>query len=212
MKPRIDMVDPASLKPLPGHPRRARPQALAALARLMDKYGFVEPVIARREDRLIIAGHERLKANALRDRPDRLVPCIFLAGLDDSRAAALHVALNNPTAQARYDSDRLAGLLQRLLANSAADEVARLTALSPRDIARLLENLQPLPAEPMAPAAEFSRLLQVPKRRTAPAAPTGPAASALLIFEMNQSKLRKAKADFDKLIARYNLTCNVRID
>ena len=218
MKLKIDMVDPASLKPLHERPRRITTKALAALGRLIDAYGFVEPLIARREDRLLIAGHERLRANALRTRGDRLVPCILLGGLDDHKAAALHVALNNPAAQARYDSDRLAELLKRLLnSGQQADDLARLTALTPRDIGRLLENLQPLPDEPMTPAPQFSRLLDATRasRRataTAQAATSKPAASAVLVFELSAPKFRKAKADFDKLIDRHDLKCNVRIE
>jgi len=79
--------------------------------------------------------------------------------------------------------------------------------VEPRDAARLLENLQPLPAEPMRPAAEFLRLLERPRT-----ARPKPAASAVLVFELNQRKFRKAKSDFDKLIARHDLTCNVRIE
>ncbi len=208
MKLKIDMVDPASLKPLDSHPRRDARKSLTALGRLLDAYGFVQPVIARRKDRLLIDGHERLKANALRGRPDRLVPCVFLSALDDNQAAALHVALNNPAAQARFDSDKLARLLGCLLGGREPDdELARLTALSPRDAARLLENLQPLPPEPMRPAAEF---LQPPGRPGT--ARHKPAASTVLVFELNQRKFRKAKSDFDKLIARHDLTCNVRIE
>ncbi len=107
----ITYVDPAELRPAAYNPRTISDAALRRLAALLETHGFVDPIIARRADRLVIGGHQRLRANAMRDRPDARVPVVFLDGISDAQAKALNVALNNAEAQGRYDDDRLAELL-----------------------------------------------------------------------------------------------------
>jgi ParB-like chromosome segregation protein Spo0J len=137
----VEYVDPGTLRPAPYNPRRIEPEALKRLAALLDAHGFVDPVIARREDRLVIGGHQRLKANSLRKRPDQRVPVVFLAGLSDEQAKALNIALNNPAAQGEYDQPMLAALLKEL---ATADlDLADLTAFGPDDIARLTGQAAP---------------------------------------------------------------------
>lgn len=107
----IEHVDPATLKPAPYNPRKIGIDGLQRLAALLDAHGFVDPIIARREDRLVLGGHQRLKANAMRPNPDPSVPVIFLDGLDDAQAKALNISLNNPSAQGTWDDTQLANLL-----------------------------------------------------------------------------------------------------
>lgn len=114
MKLEVEYVRPDSLRPAPYNPRRISREALKQLARLLDEHGFVDPVIARREDRLVIGGHQRVRANALRNRPDDLIPAVFLEGISDARTKALNVALNNPKAQGEFDLPRLGELLDEL--------------------------------------------------------------------------------------------------
>ena len=45
------------LVPDPGNPRRIADEELEALCRSIKEYGFVEPVLARRETRVVIGGH-----------------------------------------------------------------------------------------------------------------------------------------------------------
>ncbi len=110
----IEYVEPGSLVPAPYNPRAIDEAALKRLTALLETHGFVDPVIARREDRLLIGGHQRLKANALRKKPDAKVPCVFLEGVSDEHAKALNIALNNPGAQGQYQPDQLAELLAEL--------------------------------------------------------------------------------------------------
>lgn len=111
---KIEMVEPKRLKPWPDNPRTISKDALARLAGLLDAHGFIDPVIARREDHVVIGGHQRLRANARRNKPDRKVPVIFLEGLDDGQAAALNIALNNPYAMGDYDLPKLADIIANL--------------------------------------------------------------------------------------------------
>lgn len=153
----IELVPPAELVPADYNPRRIGPDALKRLARLLDEHGFVDPIIARREDRLIIGGHQRLAANAMRKRPDERVPVIFLSGVSDEKAKALNVALNNPHAQGEWDNDKLGGLLEEL--KSAELDVTALTAFPSEDVGRLIAEAAG--ADPGAPGVNIDASFQV---------------------------------------------------
>ena len=92
-------IEPSKLNPAPYNPRKIDEENLKRLAQLMNSHGFVDPIIARKEDNVIIGGHQRLKANQLREQPDEKVPVIFLEGLSDAQTKALNISLNNPKAQ-----------------------------------------------------------------------------------------------------------------
>ena len=50
------------LRPDPANPRRISDSELDSLTRSIRQFGFVDPVIARREDKVVIGGHQRLLA------------------------------------------------------------------------------------------------------------------------------------------------------
>jgi len=50
------------LRPDPANPRRISEAELEALTRSIHEWGFVQPVLARQEDRTVIGGHQRLVA------------------------------------------------------------------------------------------------------------------------------------------------------
>ena len=52
------------LRPDPANPRRISEAELEALTRSIREWGFVQPVLARAEDRTVIGGHQRLTAGA----------------------------------------------------------------------------------------------------------------------------------------------------
>ena len=133
----IEQVDPAELHPAEYNPREITDDALQRLAKLLDAHGFVDPIIARREDGLVIGGHQRLRANAMRAKPDKKVPVVYLEGLSDDQAKALNIALNNPAAQGDFNPPKLADLLQSI---DAADfDVPMFTAFSAEDLAEMLQ-------------------------------------------------------------------------
>ncbi len=132
----IEYVEPGSLNPAPYNPRRIDEAAAKRLAGLLDAHGFVDPIIARREDRLLIGGHQRLKANSLRDQPDTAVPCVFLDGVGDEQAKALNIALNSPGAQGQFHPDKLGELLAEL--DDTDLDVAALTAFRRDEIDELV--------------------------------------------------------------------------
>ncbi len=77
----IEYVSPDKLNPSPYNPRRIDDESLRRLVKLLDSHGFVDPVIARKEDKVLIGGHQRLKANELRQKPDERVICGLLGQL-----------------------------------------------------------------------------------------------------------------------------------
>jgi len=153
----IEYVPPEKLKPAPYNPREIDGEGLARLAELLDRHGFVDPVIARRSDALVIGGHQRLRANALRRRPAREVPVIFLEDVPDARAKALNIALNSTRAQGRFDIPKLTRILEEL---SAAElEVPAVTGFPESEIADLLGELNEL--GPPVPQVDLGDTFQV---------------------------------------------------
>ena len=101
-----DSCRSTDLHPDPGNPRRIDEEELAALCRSIAAFGLVDPVLARRHDRRVIAGHQRLIA--ARRCGLTTVPVILLdLSADDARL--LNIALNKIGGD--WDEDLLAHLL-----------------------------------------------------------------------------------------------------
>lgn len=195
---RIDYVRPNELRPAEYNPRTISDATLKALATLMDEHGFVDPVIARREDGLILGGHQRIRANALRRRPDERVPCVFISDVDDTRAKALNVSLNNPEAQGQFDDEMLAELINDI--HSADLDAVALTGFS----AESLDDLMCL-LDQFAPTEDLDELAE-----SADATTEASEHDVMVIFEMPRDLYIKAKEDIDTLISKYDLPCYLR--
>lgn len=99
----IDLIHPD-----PVNPRHISEAELDALTRSMAEFGFVQPVLVRREDGVVIGGHQRL--TAARRLGMATVPVIYL-DISVERARLLNLALN-----------RIGGTFdERLLARMLAD-------------------------------------------------------------------------------------------
>lgn len=157
---KIEYVAPAKLNPAPYNPRKVTDDALASLAKLLDAHGFVDPVIARREDGLLIGGHQRLKANALRKKPDAKVPVVFLDNISDKKCKALNIALNNPSAMGEYDAPKLADLLQEI--DTGAFDLEQFTAFSAEDMAQMMGIAVDL-ADVVPDPTDISETIHCPK-------------------------------------------------
>lgn len=129
----IEHVSPSALTGAAYNPRTMPAEARKRLARSIREFGFVDPVIARRSDGLVIGGHQRLVA--AQELGLATVPVIFLDDIDDQRAAALNIALNNPAEQGMWDMPKLAGILSTL---DAEGFDATLTGFELDEIERLL--------------------------------------------------------------------------
>ena len=127
----VEHLPITDLHPDPGNPRRIGEDDLAALTRSIATFGVVDPVLARRADRRVIAGHQRLVA--ARRCGLTTVPVILL-DLPAEDARLLNVALNQIGGE--WDADLLARLLIDLRAT--ADRDLTLSGFSEADLADLL--------------------------------------------------------------------------
>jgi len=117
------------LRPDPANPRKISEPQLEVLTRNIQKNGFLQPLVARQEDSLIIAGHQRLKA-AIR-LGFKEVPVVWVEGLSIEESRLLNVSLNQIGGE--FDTEMLAHLLADLpdeldlsLSGFADDEVSKL--------------------------------------------------------------------------------------
>ena len=104
-----EWVDPSRLKPWAGNPRKNQP--VDAVMESIKLYGFGEPIVARRANFEIIAGHTRWKA-AMKLMLAR-VP-VRLLDLDEEKAHALCLADNRLGELADWDMPALHAALAKM--------------------------------------------------------------------------------------------------
>lgn len=109
----VEYVGPETLLFADYNPRIMDDEARKRLGDGIEEFGMVIPILARREDRLILGGHQRTR-HAL-DHGIAEVPVIFLVGISDRRAKALNVLLNNENAMGRYDYEKLKPILTEMI-------------------------------------------------------------------------------------------------
>lgn len=129
----IVQMSPAELVPAGYNPRRMTADARARLRNGIAAFGLVDPIIARRSDRLVIGGHQRL-AVAL-ELGMETVPVVLLDDIDDSQAAALNILLNNQAAAGDWDFAALTQLLSTL---DGTGFDATLTGFNDKELADML--------------------------------------------------------------------------
>jgi hypothetical protein len=112
----IEQVQLELLRPDPANPRRISEDELDALERSLRQFGFVQPVLARREDRTVIGGHQRLVA--ARRLGLTSVPVTWL-DVTVEQARLLRLALNKISGS--WDEQLLARLLADLQATPEVD-------------------------------------------------------------------------------------------
>jgi site-specific DNA-methyltransferase (adenine-specific) len=103
-----EWVSPDTLKPWPGNPRRNDGKPVEAVAKSIERFGFAAPIVARREDGEIIAGHTRWKAAQKLGLTK--VPVRFM-DLGDREAHLLALADNRQTELTPWDEPMLAEAL-----------------------------------------------------------------------------------------------------
>jgi DNA modification methylase len=123
------------LHPDPANPRRISDGELDALTRSLREFGFVQPVLARHEDKIVIGGHQRLVA--ARRLGMKTVPVILL-DVTDEQAKLLNLALNKISGD--WDQDLLARLLADL--QQSPDVDLSLSGFEPVEISQLLKHLE----------------------------------------------------------------------
>jgi ParB-like chromosome segregation protein Spo0J len=89
---KIENVKPDSLNPAAYNPRREMTvREMDALRASIREYGFVEPIVVQKEGRVVVGGHQRLKAAIAEGM--KTVPAVIL-NVTDRRAKVLNLALN----------------------------------------------------------------------------------------------------------------------
>jgi DNA modification methylase len=105
----IEQLPIGDLRPDPANPRRISDQELETLTRSISEFGLFDPIIARREDKTVIGGHQRLLA--ARKLGYKTIP-VVLADLTVEQAHLLNIALNKISGS--FDQELLARLLKEL--------------------------------------------------------------------------------------------------
>lgn len=123
------------LRPDPANPRRIAPTQLEALTRAIKEYGFLQPVIARLEDKTVIGGHQRL--TAARKLGLTTVPVVFV-DLSVEQARLLNLSLNKIGGE--FDQELLGRLLADL--DAVPDIDLSLAGFNDEELKKLLKNLE----------------------------------------------------------------------
>lgn len=113
----FQLMDIGSLKPNPNNPRLITESDVDKMCVYLRAHGFLDPIEARIEDHLILAGHRRYLA-ALKLGLAR-VPVLFHAGLSDQEAWAYSIAHNRSQEDVEWNrallADQLSGMEENLV-------------------------------------------------------------------------------------------------
>jgi len=131
---KIEHVAIDSLHPDPANPRRIGERELESLTRSLKQFGFVQPVLARKSDNVVIGGHQRLVA--ARRLGWKTVPVTFL-DLGAEQARLLNLALNKISGQ--WDTELLARMLADLKPVEEID--LSLSGFTEEELGKLLKSL-----------------------------------------------------------------------
>lgn len=106
----IEYIKINELKPFTGNPRKIDDDEMKKLRRSIKEYGFVDPIIVRKETNQIIGGHQRVEAAKLEKL--NKVPVVYLEGLSNEKAILLNIALNKISGE--FDWPKLGDLFAEL--------------------------------------------------------------------------------------------------
>lgn len=131
-----DWVSVEKLVPWAQNPRKNE-AAVSEVAASIRRFGFGAPILARREDAMVIAGHTRLKAAVSIGMSE--VPVRWM-DLDATEAKLLALADNKVGEIAEWDEDKLRDVLRSLQVQDnleglgfSSDDVSRLIDEQPED-------------------------------------------------------------------------------
>jgi DNA modification methylase len=159
----VEEIPIDDLRPDPANPRRISEDELDALERSLRQFGFVQPVLARREDRTVIGGHQRLVA--ARRLGLTTVPVTWL-DISIEQARLLGLALNKISGS--WDEQLLARLLADLQATPDVD--LTLSGFGEDEIGDLLRKLEVREKRERTEAFDLDEALEEARRapRTKP--------------------------------------------
>jgi ParB/RepB/Spo0J family partition protein len=106
---KIELIDPETLKSAAYNPRQISRDELNKLIKSIKQFGFVDPALVRKQDNMIVGGHQRVKAAI--EMGLKEIPVVFL-DITENDAKLLNVALNKISGD--WDEDKLTELLSEL--------------------------------------------------------------------------------------------------
>jgi DNA modification methylase len=131
----VEQIPIDQLRPDPANPRRISDEELDSLERSIRSFGFVSPILARREDRTVIGGHQRLLA--ARRLGLKAVPVTYL-DISVEQARLLNLALNKISGS--WDEQLLARMLADLQTSPNID--LTLSGFGEDEIRDLIRSLE----------------------------------------------------------------------
>jgi hypothetical protein len=143
---KIEYLPPERLRPFPNNARRHSRKQLKQIARSIERFGFLNPVLIS-DDLEIIAGHGRVEAAKILGLGQ--LPTVRLSNLSPADRRAYLIADNRMAELARWDRALLASELQGLL-DVQFDDI-ELTGFSLGELDLMLEDAGE--ATPRQPAA-----------------------------------------------------------
>jgi ParB-like chromosome segregation protein Spo0J len=135
----IELVDVSRIDPAPYNPRldlKPGDADYERLARSIDEFGFVEPLVWNKRTGTLVSGHQRLKV--LVARGAKQVEC-SVVNLPLEREKALNLALNK--IRGDWDEAKLAAVLAEL--TRVPDFDVSLTGFDLPEVSELLDRLSP---------------------------------------------------------------------
>ena len=132
---KIELIDPETLKSAAYNPRQITREELNKLIKSIKQFGFVDPALVRKQDNMIVGGHQRVKAAI--EMGLKEIPVVFL-DITENDAKLLNVALNKISGD--WDEDKLAELLSELKFFDDVDEL--LTGFDEDELDKLLADLE----------------------------------------------------------------------
>lgn len=126
IKPEIQEVNLADIKPAPYNPREISEEALAGLRMSLEKFGYVDLLVVNKRNMRIIAGHQRYKVLQM----DGVKTAhVIMVDMDEIQEHAMNVSLNNPQIAGAW-TIALIPILEKLRREAGDDYVGlRLDAL-----------------------------------------------------------------------------------
>lgn len=157
----------SELKGADYNPRIMPDSEMRNLMASLRSYGFVQPIVVRKEDGLILGGHQRIEAMkriVAEDKgpKDPSIPVMYVAGLTDDKAKLLNVALNR--IHGEWDYAKLGDLFQSIQPEANGEfgvsgfnsrEIDDIINLTSADAAKLPSNDIDIDAELAAEARKF---------------------------------------------------------
>ena len=144
---KIELIDPETLKSAAYNPRQITREELNKLIKSIKQFGFVDPALVRKQDNMIVGGHQRVKAAI--ELGLKEIPVVYL-DITENDAKLLNVALNKISGD--WDEDKLTELLAELKFFDDVDEL--LTGFDEDELDNLIADL-----DSTAEASEYDDII-----------------------------------------------------